>query len=272
MNSKLEVTIVVENSVHRKGLLAEHGLSFWIKYKGEEYLFDTGQGKVLLKNIEALDLDLDNLAGVILSHGHYDHGSGLEKLLELRPELKVYTHPLAFNKKYSKYDQGLVERGIDLKEDKIDNLIVNHRVKEISSGLFLTGEVPQKNEFETISDRYKVLANSKIVTDQFKDDQALFIETEKGIVVLLGCSHRGVVNIIEYIKEVTAKKIYAVIGGMHLINASKKKIDKTVDYLSKLDLDFLVPLHCTGFKAVYEMKKSLEDRVEIGEVGDKFRF
>jgi len=273
MDNRVEIKIVVENSVYKEKLLAEHGLSFWIKMGNKEYLFDTGQGLVLNNNLKALGIELDDLNGILLSHGHYDHANGLKGLLKARSDLKLYGHSDIFLPKYSQKSSGLIDRGMNITRDDVENFIPVNKAKEIDDGLWMTGEVKVDNREEIMRADYKVKVNNELKVDQFKDDQASFIETKEGIVVLLSCSHSGVINILKYIKRLTeGQRIAAIIGGMHLIHANRERIDTIIDYLKELDFDLLAPLHCTGFKAAARINSVFEDKVVAGGVGEKFSF
>ena len=273
MQNRVEIQIVVENSVYKEKLLAEHGLAFWIKMGDKEYLFDTGQGLVLDNNLEELGLNINNLNGVLLSHGHYDHTNGLKWLLNARPDLKLYGHSDIFIPKYSQKNSGLLSKGMNITKNDVENFIPVNKAKEIEKGLWMTGEIAVDNREKILRADYKLKVDNELKVDQFKDDQALFIETEAGIVVLLGCSHSGVINTLKYIKKLTAgKRIAAIIGGMHLINADLARIDSIIDYLNKLDFDLLAPLHCTGFKAAARMNSVFKDKVVTGGVGKSFSF
>ncbi len=269
----MEIRVVAENSIYKEKLLAEHGLAFWIKMGNTEYLFDTGQGLVLDNNLEELGINIDDLAGILLSHGHYDHANGLKGLFEVRSDLRLYGHSDIFIPKYSQRSSGLLYRGMNITRDDVENFISVNEAREIEEGLWMTGEIAVDNREEILRPDYKVKVDDELKVDQFRDDQALFIETEEGIVVLLGCSHSGVVNTLKYIKELTAgQRIAAIIGGMHLIHADMERIDAIIDYLQELDFDLLAPLHCTGFKAAARMNSVFKDRVVAGGVGRKFSF
>ena len=269
MPKNLAVLILVENSIYRRDLIAEHGLSFWFKYGDEEYLFDTGQGMALFENAKKLDIDFNRLKAVFLSHGHDDHTGGLRQLLSINPDIDVIAHPDVFEAKYSRNK----EIGMDVIKKDINLFRAVKDNKEIYPGIFLTGEVPRTNDFETKSKKYTIKIDEKIQIDTFRDDETLFIETNKGLVLLLGCSHSGIVNIIEYIKKLKGNdKIYAIIGGMHLINAGEDRIKQTISYLKKINFELLIPLHCTGFNAVRQMKNEFGDRVNVAHTGDRFIF
>ncbi|GAB6137914.1 MBL fold metallo-hydrolase [Halanaerobaculum tunisiense] len=272
MNSQdLEIKILANDKVIKENLLAEHGLCFWIKYGKEEYLFDTGQGLVLQHNAEELGIDLNNLAGIILSHGHYDHGGGLNKLVKKGFNCKVYAHPQASKNKYSKHDEELVDRGINITKEDVNFVSITSPL-EVISGLWVTGEIPRTNDWEQIPKKYKIKLDDKVQQDYFQDDQAVFMETEQGVIVLLGCSHAGVVNTLEYIRELTSSPIQAIIGGMHLINADGDRISKTVEYLKDLNPELVMPLHCTGFVATEQLIEVLGPTVELGKLGSHIKF
>lgn len=271
----LKIKLLIEDTVYRSELLAEHGLALWIEYNEETFLFDTGQGKIILHNAGKLNVDLDSITKVFLSHGHCDHIGGLEKVLSVNSEVDVYGHPELFIPKYKYSNQTgeLSEKGSKIARSDIKNFTPVTETVEVTEGVWITGEVPNRSEFEKFNPDYKRQINKRdadLITDEFKDDQTVFFETSQGLVILLGCSHAGVVNILEYIKELTkGRKIHAIIGGMHLISATKRRIKKTVDYLATLDFDLLVPLHCTGFTAVKAMKEAFDKRVLIQQTGDE---
>lgn len=269
----VEIKVVVDNSVHKGQLLAEHGLSFWIKINNKEYLFDTGQGLVLENNLKELGIKIGDLNGILLSHGHYDHAGGLKSLLKARPDLKLYGHSDIFLPKYSQKSSVQTDRGMNITRDDVQNFIPVNEANEIEPGLWMTGEIELDNREEIMRSDYKLKVNDELKVDKFKDDQAAFIETKAGIVVLLGCSHSGVINTLKQIKKLTeGRRIAAVIGGMHLIHADSERIDAIIDYLKNLDFDLLAPLHCTGFKAAAKMNSVFKDKVVAGGVGEKFTF
>lgn len=272
MSKKLEITILAENNVEKRDLLAEHGLSLYFKYNDREYLFDTGQGKVLFANAEKLGIDLNKIDTVFLSHGHDDHTGGLRKLLNLKPEVRVFAHSKIFAKKYKKVGTELEFIGTVLQKNELENFEAAEDTVTAAPGLYNTGVIKASSK-NYINPRYVVKENDKEKIDLFNDDTSLYLESESGIVILLGCSHKGFKNIIDQIKaDVGDKKIRAIIGGMHLKRASSEKIEDLIDYLAQLDFELLVPIHCTGREAAVKFKQAFGEKVKLGSVGDKFKF
>lgn len=272
MAKKLELTILSENTVEKRKLLAEHGLSVYFKYNDRQYLFDTGQGEVIVSNALKLGIDLKKIDTVFLSHGHDDHTGGLKKLLKIKPEIRVFAHSDIFQPKYKKTAAGLEFIGTDLDKSEIINFIPAETTISAAAGIYNTGEIPAPRA-SYINERYVVENEEGKGTDPFDDDTSLYLETESGIVILLGCSHKGVKNIIDEIKaNVGDKKIAAVFGGMHLKRADREEIDELIAYFKKLELELLAPMHCTGRKAAVLFKEALGDTVQLASVGDSFEF
>ena len=272
MSKNLEITILAENNVEKRDLLAEHGLSLYFKYNDKEYLFDTGQGKVIFGNAKKLGIDLKEIDTIFLSHGHDDHTGGLKELLKLKPEVRVFAHSEVFMEKYKKVGTELEFIGTDLEKDNLENFEDAENAVAAAPGLYNTGviEAASKNY---LNPRYVVKENDKEKIDLFNDDTSLYLESESGIVILLGCSHKGVKNIIDQIRtEVGDKKIRAIIGGMHLKRAGSDKIEDLIKYFAQIDFELLVPIHCTGREAAVKFKQAFGEKVKLGSVGDKFKF
>jgi len=249
------ITVLVENTAGGRGLLAEHGLSFWIELGDRNTLFDTGQGKVLSANAQRLGIRLELADAIVLSHGHYDHTGGLGDALTSARRVSVYAHPAAFGPKYARDSDGTA-RGIgmpSLDEQMVREMAELLRVEgptEVCEGLNLTGPIPRTTDFEDTGGAF-FKDNDCTELDELVDDQAAFIETPSGTVVILGCAHAGVVNTLRYVQKLTDdRRIHTVIGGMHLLHAGPKRMDRTITQLRQLDVQRLMPCHCTGFEAV----------------------
>lgn len=272
MSKKLEIIILVNNTVEKRELLAEHGLSIYFKYNNKEYLFDTGQGEVLFSNAEKMEINLKNIDTVFLSHGHDDHSGGLNRLLQINPDVRVFAHSEIFQPKYKKTAAGLEFIGTDLDRAATSNFTAAETTIAAAAGIYNTGEITAARE-TYINQRYVVENEEGETTDPFDDDTSLYIETENGIVILLGCSHKGVKNIIDEIKsKIGDRKIAAILGGMHLKRASSEELEDLINYFNRIDFELLVPMHCTGREAAVNFKQKFADRVKLASVGDKFEF
>lgn len=264
MALNLKMTILVENTVYKQGLLAEHGLSIYLEFDKKKYLFDSGQGMALKHNAQELNIELNELDGLILSHGHYDHTGGVPYLLEKKVDLDIYAHPDFQIDRYSMRGKRLVPVSYSGPEIKDFNEIKN--LSEIEKGMFLTGEI--KNAKNYLNEKYRRKNNSGYKTDDFSDDLSLYFEGENGLIIILGCSHKGVINII---KEIMSKsglnKVDKIIGGMHLMNTDKKKLKELSEFFEKIDPDEIYPLHCTGKEASSYFKESLGDKIKFAGVG-----
>lgn len=261
----LRITVLVENTASGEGLIAEHGLSVWIETAQGRYLFDTGQGSALGLNADILGIPLERMDAVILSHGHYDHTGSLLHVMNMKEHPTIYAHAAAFEPKYargidnSSREIGMPHQVKDLARSQADIRWV--RVpREISKGLFITGPIPRRNDYEDTGGPFFSDAGC-LTPDELPDDQAVFLDTPGGIVVVLGCAHAGVINTLQYIKGLTAgSRIRAVMGGMHLLAAGRDRMDKTIAGLKDLAVQEFFPAHCTGRDAVERLYREFPQR------------
>ena len=255
MIDNLRITVLVENTVRAANLLGEHGLAFWIEADGHQILFDTGQGKVLQHNAKCLEIPLDATEMVLISHGHYDHTGGLKDLLDKVDQIDCYLHPAALEQKYHREKKspnrsiGILDVDEHLLRKRTQKIIWTRLQTSLLDGIHLTGEIPRRNNFEDTGGPF-YLDKYCIVPDPMLDDQALYIETAAGLVVLLGCAHAGVVNTLDYIAELTGRaRVYAVLGGMHLAHATPTRLEATIATLKRYGVQKVGTAHCTGIRA-----------------------
>jgi 7,8-dihydropterin-6-yl-methyl-4-(beta-D-ribofuranosyl)aminobenzene 5'-phosphate synthase len=278
LDKKCSITILVENTVCEQGLAAEHGWAVWIEYGTYKVLFDTGQSSLLIKNAEHLGVDITKTDTIVLSHGHYDHTGGLKSVLEIAAKPKVIIHPDGFNEKYT-CPPGGIKRKIGISEldeaavrELARELIYNKKPLEIYPGLWATGEIPRCTEYEDVGGSF-YLDGNRHKKDPLLDDQALFIETTKGLVVFFGCVHVGVINTLRYIRELTGnKKIHVVLGGMHLLNASEKRMGETIKVFRDMNIDYIGPGHCSGQVASAMMWRAFQKKCISCAAGKRFEF
>jgi 7,8-dihydropterin-6-yl-methyl-4-(beta-D-ribofuranosyl)aminobenzene 5'-phosphate synthase len=272
-NCEPVVTLLVDN--HAWGDLAtEHGFSAWVEVAGMRLLFDTGQGTALRANAKALGVDLRTTDVLVLSHGHYDHTGGLPWVLEQAPKVVAYAHPGLRVSRYS-IREGKA-RSIGMPDESRDALgrIRTWRTitgpTELAPGLGLTGPIPRRTTYEDTGGPF-FLDPEGDCPDPIVDDLGLWMRTPRGLLVVTGCGHAGVINTVRHAVEVSGEsRVHAVIGGFHLGAASEERLDRTAEAFRKLGIDLIVPCHCTGDRAVARLKEALGEQVVAGRAGQKY--
>jgi 7,8-dihydropterin-6-yl-methyl-4-(beta-D-ribofuranosyl)aminobenzene 5'-phosphate synthase len=266
----MRIVILADDIAGPRRLLAEHGLSLWLEAGGRRVLFDTGQGLALAHNAQALGIPLARADAVVLSHGHYDHTGGLAAVLQGRRGLPVYAHPDATSPRYSRRGGEAHEVGMPAAARQAltqRGAIRSSRVPlPVCDGVRLTGPIPRLTDFEGEA-RAFFLDQEGREPDPLVDDQAVFVETRAGTVVLLGCAHAGVVNTLRHVEALTTGPVHTVIGGMHLGVAEPERIEATVRALVDRDVRHVVPCHCTGLPATAALARELGSRCSPGHVG-----
>jgi len=268
---RTELTLLVDNTSGDDGLAGEHGLACLIRRGNNHLLFDTGQSDLLLRNARHLPKDLSALHSVILSHGHYDHAGGLKSLFQNYSIPKLYVHPNAFAPKYALDKDGKVRFiGMPLTETQVRlacDIVPTARPTEILDGIFVTGPVPRTTTFEDTGGNF-FQDESCQSPDLLPDDQSLFWESPSGTVVLLGCAHAGVINLLSYVRRLTENKpIRAVLGGMHLLNASPSRLEKTLAALRDFNVKTVAPVHCSGPAAMTFLQTQLPNQYQTVRTG-----
>jgi 7,8-dihydropterin-6-yl-methyl-4-(beta-D-ribofuranosyl)aminobenzene 5'-phosphate synthase len=278
MSNHVRITILCENSVGARVGGGEHGFAAYVESPQANTLFDTGSGRFLVDNALDLGRDLKRVRKVFLSHGHYDHTGGLPRLLELRGEVEVHAHPDVFLDRIAlPEDQGGKKRyvGLPYKKSYLELLgarfTLNTGFLQVGEGMFLTGEVPRKTPFEKPDPRLRSKAGETYIVDSLRDDQSLIIDTSRGLIIVLGCAHSGMINTIHYAMEKTGKdKIHALIGGTHLDFLTPEQIEGSIEALKRLDVSLIGVSHCTGFRAASRLYQVFGDRFRYGHVGAVF--
>jgi 7,8-dihydropterin-6-yl-methyl-4-(beta-D-ribofuranosyl)aminobenzene 5'-phosphate synthase len=276
----IRLTVLCENSVERvnpTGLLGEHGFACHLQTGQGDYLFDTGGGQTILSNSEKLQIDLSRIQGIILSHGHLDHTGGLQQVLKRSGPVPVYSHPDLFHKRHSSNGDPLREIGIPWSRAELEalggKLHLAIAPQQIAPGLLLSGEIPRLNPFETGDPNLVTIdSNGQPQTDPLADDYSLFIDSPQGLIILLGCAHAGLLNIIEQAKKVTGQsKIHMLLGGTHLKFSSQTQLEASLNRLEELDIERIGVSHCTGLKAARQLAERFGERFFYASVGTEIK-
>ena len=271
---KLKITTLSENTAGLGRFLGEWGLSILVETEGLNLLLDTGQSVSAAHNADVLGIDLRRIDKIVLSHGHFDHSGGLRQILrKMKKETEIIAHPDIWAAKYArrknKRDRYV---GIPYQRQELESLGARFNLStkstKITDSIMATGEVPMVTGFEEVEPYLLVKEAASFQPDKLLDDQALIISTEEGLVVILGCAHRGIINTLNYAQQLTGvKKIHTVLGGCHLMDASKERIRLTIAALKELDVQKLGVSHCTGLSAASVMAQEFGDRFFFNNAG-----
>ena len=273
----LNVTVLCENTAGKRSVLGEHGLSLWVEADGRCLLFDTGQGRTLAHNVEALGVPLERAEAIVLSHGHYDHAGGLPAALAQAGGAKLYAHPAALEAKYAREPKPPhrylgVPREAEARPARSGRFVPTPAPTEVLPGVFVTGQIPRQCPAEAGPTGYYVDATCAR-PDPLLDDQAMYVLCAEGVVVLLGCAHAGVVNTLDFVAATTGRsQIHAVLGGMHLGAALPARLAATADALTRYGVRLVAPCHCTGAQAVAYLWSRFPRQWVPCSAGDRFRF
>ncbi|MBN2116421.1 MAG: MBL fold metallo-hydrolase [Anaerolineales bacterium] len=272
---------LVDNNALDNSFHAEHGLSFAIATSAGQVLFDTGQsGKVLLHNAARLGLDLHRIDALALSHAHYDHTGGLEAFLQnSRGGIPLHAHPDLFRERFSAKDGQ--PRGIGLRMPQADLarrtiLKLSAEPDQILPGIWTTGEITPRTEFEGRSRHHYIRINEEWQPDPYRDDMALVLEARSGLILVCGCCHAGLLNTLAHVQRIFPRKnIAAILGGAHLAQVDPTDLEHTIEVLRTVDGGATPSLylnHCTGERALAELRGAFGEKAHACPAGTVLTF
>lgn len=259
----MKVITLVENTSINKELKNQHGLSIYIETLNHKILFDLGEDELFLENSKKLNVNIEDVDILVLSHGHKDHGGGLKTFLKHNQKAKIYIHKDAFKPHYVSILK-IFKVGVSLEEELKANprIILTEGIFEIDENLTLFGNVNGNNPTPLANKSLLKREEGKYELDDFSHEQSLIVKEDEKQILFAGCSHCGILNILECGEKITGKEFDLVIGGYHLFKTNMKGqaeyINNLCDGLEKRKSNYLT-CHCTGIKP-YEVLK-----VKMGE-------
>lgn len=268
------IKTLVENTALNKDLGCEHGLSLYIETMNHKILFDVGESELFLQNAQQLGVDIADIDYLVISHGHYDHGGGIKGFLQVNQKAKVFIHNQAFGQHYALRPNGELEYiGLDeeLKEHK--QIVFTSANFEISAGITLFSNVLLQEPVPKSNRGLLVEQEGEKVQDNFAHEQNLIIEEEGKILLVTGCAHNGIINILEHFHQLKGAIPHYVIGGFHLANPSGEsedmaRVDRIGEYFLRTNGKFFT-CHCTGIPAYERLKAILGDKIAYLSTGSE---
>jgi len=274
---QVKLTTLSENTANF-GCIAEWGLSILVEADNLRILMDTGLSFSAVHNAQKLGVDLSNIDRIVLSHGHIDHTGGLSEVLSHTGGVEVIGHPGIWEEKYSQRTADTIsEIGMPLPKDAFESIGARFTLSKepvrISEHIMTSGEIPMITEYEQVETNLLVKKGGELVHDPVADDLSLFIDTDYGLVIITGCAHRGIINIIHRAQQLTGRQqVYAVVGGIHLHRASEVRIEQTIADLKETGIQKLGVSHCTGFYASCRLYQEFSDIFFLNNAGTSITF
>jgi 7,8-dihydropterin-6-yl-methyl-4-(beta-D-ribofuranosyl)aminobenzene 5'-phosphate synthase len=275
------ISILCDNVVSRPGFVGEHGFSVLVERGNDRYLFDTGPGLSLPINLKALSKNLNALKGVLISHGHYDHTGGLKWVIEQTGHTEVVAHPRMFSRHMllDPHDQAASPRyiGCPFAREELEGLGARFRfvesTTEVRPGIIYVTGVDADPGKRPTDDRLLELRDGQFLPDPVDDDASLLLETGSAPVLILGCAHLGVLNILDHVREkMGIRKLRAVLGGTHLMFYSPENVHRFIDTLEAFSIELVAVSHCSGMAAAIALANHFGTHFGDGSVGSVLSF
>ncbi len=264
----VRISVIVENNSTKPNIIAEHGLSLFIEACGHQFFFDLGQGHLFAQNAVSMGINVADAEFAIVSHGHYDHGGGIANFMQLNKTAKVYLHSDGFGMHYSLKDNNFY------KYIGLDQTLVNHKrieltngVLQLANGLTLFSGIQNNNCISPANNLIFKKVGECYINDIFTHEQSLIISDGNNTILLAGCAHSGILNIINKAQQITQRQITHVLSGFHIKGVDNKEfISKMAYQLLQINCKYYT-CHCTGNEQYAQLKAIMGNRIEYATAG-----
>jgi 7,8-dihydropterin-6-yl-methyl-4-(beta-D-ribofuranosyl)aminobenzene 5'-phosphate synthase len=269
----LEAVVLGDNTATADGLKAGHGLALLLRTRSGQIMFDTGDGDETWENAAAMDVDLSRVCCVALSHGHYDHTNGLPTLLQRLGGVTVTAHPAVFEPRYADRAGGQrASIGMPSSREELEAMGAVFRLTatpvSIAPWLITTGEIPRVSDLAPVSPHLLVERDGQVIEDDFVDDLSLVARSDEGDVLLTGCAHAGLIDIVAQATDLTGRCPRSIAGGTHLSRERDERIAEVAETLYEQGVRQIVPMHCSGERGAEMLERHFPGETLRAGVGN----
>lgn len=269
-----KISAIMDNYTGHRHCKAEHGLSYFIETPEFKMLFDTGQSGMTVENADALSIPLDEIKYLVLSHGHYDHTGGLKAVLERKNPLDIIAHPDIFLERYYKKPNNEEIENISnpFSREELEKMGANFILTDepffLQQNMFTSGEIKRNSPYTSNKNLYKI-EDGKLSEDLIWDDQAIYIKHDNKLNIICGCSHSGIINVIQQgIESTGLDQINLLMGGLHLFLTKEGTFKDIVYELNTFNIKGIGISHCTGIHSMPFMQENIASEISYFGIGD----